>query len=110
MQITFYYLRTALVTHEGWCRDKDGGFQQLSHGHETILSNCEKGCNTNLECDAFSYETPTPSDYYNCYHYKNGPYTAGSGRPDTKCYIVERGKFLLFYTCTYMTRIPFLLV
>ena len=52
---------------------------------------CKEECEKFKKCIAFSYETlTTPNKYYNCYLYEGGPYTYGSGRPNTTCNILEQ--------------------
>ena len=57
---------------------------------------CKEECHANIECVAFAYEDPKNPRFPNCYLYTGGPYTQGSGRPNTKCYILERGTCLTF--------------
>ena len=96
------HLRIELVTYEGWCRDNDGlSSDALDQSDEGTFEKCKEKCYENQKCTAFSYETTPSSKYYNCYSYQGGPYTTGSGRPNTKCYIVEQGKFFQFYIYTY---------
>lgn len=91
------YLHIAFVTYDGWCEAKGNLRNRLSDSDENSFVKCKEKCYKNLECTAFSYETPTPSYYFNCILMKGGPYTSGSGRPNTKCYILDRGTFILFF-------------
>ena len=96
------FLVAVPVTYDGWCRSRNGSIDThiLEATDENSLEKCQAKCYDNEECVAFSYETPTHHKKYNCNRYKGGPYTAGSGRPNTKCYILEQGMFISFYTYT----------
>ena len=71
----------------------------LSESDENTLVNCREKCYINQECTAFSYETQK-FDYYSCVLLKGGPYIAGIGRPNTKCYNLKQGTFISFYIYT----------
>ena len=87
------------VTYDGWCTyDGDDGWNVLKETDENSLKKCKAKCYGNEECVAFSYESPTHPQKYNCQVYKGGPYTAGTGRPNTTCYILEQGMFISLYT------------
>ena len=91
------YLRIALVTYDGCCRDPPDGVINIINGSmESTSIKCKGKCYEDQNCTAFTFEAPPPSDRYNCYTYKGGPYRNGNGRINTKCYIMERGIFIQF--------------
>ena len=55
---------------------------------------CYEECKVTSGCVAFAYENPDHASGTNCDFYRNGPYTKGSGREHTKCYILPTGKLL----------------
>ena len=90
------YACIALVTYDGWCEDIGGYSDHLSQSDEDSFVECSDKCYRDQKCTAFSYETPTDSRFWNCNLQKGGPYTSGSGRPNTKCYLTKRGTFIAF--------------
>jgi hypothetical protein len=76
-------------TYPGWCRYGENLKDSFeSESDEDSFAECEEECQKTKGCVAFSYETPTPKEYYNCYRYRGGPYTSGSFRVNTTCYIM----------------------
>jgi hypothetical protein len=92
------YLGIALVNYDGWCRYEGNMKDVIFQSDENKFEECKEKCYRRPTCTAFSYETPSPLDYYNCYILQGGPYTTGSGRPNTRCYLPERSRFTLLYT------------
>lgn len=86
-----------LVTYDGWCRDDSDSEDVLGARDENTFEKCKENCYSNEKCTAFSYESPKDSSYRNCIFSKGGPYTKGSGRNNTKCYLPQRRKFVVFY-------------
>ena len=82
-----------VTSHNGRCLRSDGSNSVLSEStllYEHTLAACERKCNEQMVCDAFSYEPKT----WNCVTYKNGGYTKGDGQLGVKCYIsTNQGKF-----------------
>ena len=95
-------LRIEFVTYDGWCEDEDGSSDDISESDENTFVECNEKCYRNEECTAFSYETPTHSEYRNCHLSLGGPYTTGSGRLNTKCYEPKPGTSFYIYINEYM--------
>ena len=96
------YLCIARVTYDGWCRNgvDSETFSGGTGTDENSVTKCKRKCYRNMECVAFSYETPKDSSWFNCKLYKGGPYTHGNGRRNTTCYILQQGLCLSF--CIYI--------
>ncbi len=89
--IFIYPLALALPTSYfgGLCRygsDYRDHFKTIT---STNPHECQQNCIDITGCVAFSY---TSDAIENCNLYRGGPYTYGSGKPDTTCYIIQ-GKF-----------------
>ena len=69
----------------------------ISSTDENSYFKCKEKCYKHTECVAFSYETPTDPDRYNCVLSKEGKYgrpVKGNGWPNIVCYILgQRGIF-----------------
>ena len=90
-------LGTNLLSFIGYCRygqyeDKRDLLDQVT---ENTVSKCQEKCGATKNCVAFAYKEDATNE--NCYLYGNGPYTYGTGREDTKCYIMPPGIVLSLY-------------
>ena len=52
-------------------------------------SQCQQGCQVSKDCTAFAFEPINVKK--NCNLYRGGPYTYGSGKEDTICYVTHKG-------------------
>ena len=93
------------MAYNGWCRYKDSHNYQheisLSRFDADSFAECTAKCFTNQTCSAVSYEYPKARNYDNCKLLKGkNPYTMGSGRSNTKCFVFyepQRGTYIAWY-------------
>ena len=80
-----------LQFYEGWCRF-GSDYREWMKGLSTKSDvKCYEICQTTNGCSAFSFEYNNVEEP--CNIYTNGPYTYGSGRANTKCYILPKGDY-----------------
>ena len=83
-----------LQFYEGWCRF-GSDYREWMKGLSTKSDvKCYEKCQTTNGCSAFSFEYNNVEEP--CNIYTNGPYTYGSGRANTKCYILPKGDHPIF--------------
>ena len=74
------------MVFDGLCRDRSNNRDWLMATTRNSASECRKECGGMNDCVAFSYKTKGEK---NCNLYRNGPYTHGDGKNNTKCYIMN---------------------
>ena len=84
-----------LQFYEGWCRFGSDYREWMKGLSTTSDVKCNEICQTTNGCSAFSFEYNNVEEP--CNIYTNGPYTYGSGRANTKCYILPKGDYLIFF-------------
>ena len=92
LQILIIPLSLGLVSFGGWCRYGSDDRDQMTNSNVINAQECQQHCVDKRECVAFSYES---NNAESCQLYKGGPYTYGSGRMNTTCYIMQ-GKYDYF--------------
>ena len=86
-----------LPSHDGWCRYGNEEKDIITSVTKSDSSDCYEECKATNGCVAFAYEDPAFAYSTNCDFYRNGPYTHGTGREHTKCYVLPTGRSLLSY-------------
>ena len=76
----------SLIVFDGLCRDGSGKRDWLNAITKKAASECWEECDVTSGCVAFSYKT---EGEINCYLYQKGPYTHGTGKKNTKCYVMN---------------------
>ena len=82
-------------SYVGFCRcDRCGRTKKSvnSSYHTVNDSDCQQGCEATKDCTAFAIEPGNVKK--NCNLYRGGPYTYGSGKEGTICYVSNNGNFV----------------
>ena len=80
------------MSFDGLCRYGSDDGEWMKMIDVTNVQECQEHCVENETCVAFSYEIYNAES---CYLYKGGPYTYGTGRVNTTCYIMKGRPFYL---------------
>lgn len=72
------------TTYNGWCRYGSKEKDLIgNHRFPGSASSCGQECYSESGCTAYAFDSGTRE----CFLYKGGPYTHGSGRENTLCYV-----------------------
>ena len=73
-----------MTTFDGYCRYGSGESDSIKLKGKDSVSTCQKECAALSNCTAFVYRNYDQS----CFLYRNGPYTYGDYKINTKCFLM----------------------
>ena len=73
-----------MTTFDGYCRYGSGESDSIKLKGKDSVSTCQKECAALSNCTAFVYRNYDHS----CFLYRNGPYTYGDYKINTKCFLM----------------------
>ena len=73
-----------MTTFDGYCRYGSGKSDSIKLKGKDSVSTCQKECAALSNCTAFVYRNYEQS----CFLYRNGPYTYGDYKINTKCFLM----------------------
>ena len=73
-----------MTTFDGYCRYGSGESDSIKLKGKDSVSTCQKECAALSDCTAFVYRNYDQS----CFLYRNGPYTYGDYKINTKCFLM----------------------
>ena len=85
----FLGLYLPITTYNGFCLDPQFDKDIIGFIPTTEVYECYQKCKTTHDCKAFAFNDKTTIGLSNCYLYRNGPYTQGTGASEVICYVLQ---------------------